>query len=120
MEVSALPEKYRRMDMDYRCSIGQDSHAFSDNYDKPLILGGVVFEGRSLRANSDGDVVLHALTNAVSGITGVNILGSYADKMCNQGITDSKQYLYESLKYLKHEITHVSFSIECKTPKNFT
>ena len=54
--------------MDYKCSIGQDSHAFSDNDNKPLILGGVIFEGKALRANSDGDVVLHSLTNAISGI----------------------------------------------------
>ena len=37
--------------------------------------------------------------------------------MCKNGITDSKQYLLEALKYLKHDITHVSFTIECKTPK---
>ncbi|MFR3992059.1 MAG: 2-C-methyl-D-erythritol 2,4-cyclodiphosphate synthase [Angelakisella sp.] len=30
-----------------------------------------------LLANSDGDVVLHAITNAVSGITGRNILGRW-------------------------------------------
>jgi len=67
-----------------KASIGQDSHKFEvDNVDKPLILGGVIFEGEpGMSANSDGDVVLHAITNAISGITCKNVLGEVADKMC--------------------------------------
>ena len=69
-------------------------------------------------ANSDGDVVLHAITNAISGITCVNILGKIADEMCNiKGIQNSEEYVKEALKYLKEEIIHISISIECKTPK---
>ena len=59
-----------------KAAIGQDSHRFEESLGKPLILGGVVFPGEpGLLANSDGDVVLHAINNAVSGITGLNILG---------------------------------------------
>lgn len=102
-----------------KVSIGQDSHRFDiKNDDKKLILGGVCFEGPPLEGNSDSDVVLHALTNAVSGITCVNILGDIADNMCfNYGITDSREYLKEALKYFKGSILHVSFSIECAVPK---
>jgi len=62
---------------------------------------------------------LHAVTNAVSGITGVNILGAVGDKLClEQGITDSRVYLQESLKYLVGwRICHLSCSIECQKPK---
>ena len=71
-----------------------------------------------LQANSDGDVMLHALTNAISGITCVNILGKIADELCQQGITDSHVYLEKALESLGDwTISHVSFSIECKTPK---
>lgn len=102
-----------------KVSIGQDSHRFDfDNKDKKLVLGGLVMEGTPLSGNSDADVVLHALTNAVSGITGVNILGATADKMClEEGITDSSEYLREALKHLKGTISHVSFSLECSMPK---
>ena len=59
-----------------KAAIGQDSHRFEETPGKPLILGGVVFPGETgLLANSDGDVVLHAITNAVSGITGRNTCG---------------------------------------------
>ena len=102
-----------------KCAIGQDSHRFDlENINKKLILGGIVFEGYpGLLGNSDADVVLHAITNAISGITCKNILGEVADKLCKEGITDSQEYLKEALKYLSEKIVHLSISIECKTPK---
>lgn len=106
-----------------KVGIGQDSHRFDfNNEKKKLVLGGVVFEGcPPLDGNSDADVVLHSITNAVSGITCVNILGEISDELClNQGITDSRVYLKEALKYLyanESKIVHISISIECKTPK---
>ena len=103
-------------------AIGQDSHRFeSDGSRKPLVLGGVTIPGcPGLSGNSDADVVLHALTNAVSGISGVNILGKISDDICiKQGITDSRAYLEKALETLaadKWELTHVSISVEAKRP----
>ena len=102
-----------------RVAIGQDSHRINyDNTEKKLILAGVEFEENfSILANSDGDVVMHAITNAVSGVTCKNILGKVSDDMCKSGITDSEEYLKEALKYLDGRILHLSISIECKVPK---
>ncbi len=102
-----------------KVAIGQDSHKFDFlNKNKPLVLGGIIFEGAyPVVANSDGDVVLHAITNAISGITCKNILGKVSDDMCSKGIKNSEKYLEEALKYLKNKITHLSISIECKNPK---
>lgn len=102
-----------------KVAIGQDSHRIDyENPVKKLMLAGVEFqEDFSLVANSDGDVVLHALTNAVSGITGQNILGKVADEMCQKGILNSEMYLKEALQYLEEKIVHVSISIEAKVPK---
>ena len=105
------------------CALGQDSHRFEEEKDKPLVLGGVLIEGeRGLKANSDGDVLLHALTNAVSGVTGRNILGPVADALCRAGETDSRTYLREALNDLERlggRILHVSFSVEAKRPRLF-
>ncbi len=107
--------------MRVKTGLGQDSHPFdTENNEKSLVLGGIVFPwGRPLQGNSDADVVLHALTNAISGVTGVNILGKISDELClQQGITDSRVYVQEALKYLgKWQICHISLSIECKIPK---
>ena len=47
--------------METLSAVGQDSHRFTEE-EKPLYLGGVLFEGcRGLAANSDGDVVLLSL-----------------------------------------------------------
>ena len=101
-----------------KVAIGQDSHKLKYGNEKKLILGGIEFEEDCyLEGNSDADVVLHAITNAISGITCKNIIGKSADEMCKNCITDSEEYLKEALKYLENKIIHLSISIECKVPK---
>ena len=105
----------------YISTIGQDSHAFGESKeDCSIKLCGIDIPfDREFSANSDGDVALHAITNAISGYTGVNILGGAADKLClEQGIKDSTVYLEEALKYMNGaEIIHCSMTIECLRPK---
>ena len=105
--------------MKIRSGLGQDSHRFEENFEKPCIIGGVLFENhKGLQGNSDADIVLHAITNAISGVTCVNILGKISDQMCQSGISDSSEYLKIALTHLgKQKISHVSVSIECLTPK---
>ena len=104
-------------------AIGQDSHAFREEGGpgkgaRPLVLGGLMIEGgQPLEGNSDADVVLHALTNALSGLTGQRVLGAAADALCQKGIVDSRAYVRLALASLEGmELTHLSFSIEAKRP----
>ncbi len=109
--------------MPFRVGLGQDSHRFSHVHEKrPLMLGGIRIQGHlGLKGNSDADVILHSLFNAIAQIISWKSLGSHADKMCKEkGITDSKEYLKAPLKRLKkmdYEITTVGVTIECKKPK---
>ena len=102
-------------------TIGQDSHRFgSPSGDTLIRLGGIDIPfDKPIEANSDGDVVFHAITNAISGFTGVNILGGEADKIClEKGIKDSSVYLEKALGYLTDgKIIHCSITIECLRPK---
>jgi 2-C-methyl-D-erythritol 2,4-cyclodiphosphate synthase len=60
--------------MSYRVGIGLDAHAFSE--DAPLVLGGVDFPGEpGLAGHSDGDVVAHALIDAILGAAGLGDIG---------------------------------------------
>lgn len=107
--------------MTVRSGIGQDSHRFlpSDST-KPCVVGGLIFDDApGFNANSDGDVVLHAICNAISSLTGVLILGNIADDLClKDGITDSEIYLAEAMKSLgEQRVTHVAVTIEGKKPK---
>jgi 2-C-methyl-D-erythritol 2,4-cyclodiphosphate synthase len=102
-----------------RTGLGQDSHRFEAKLGKPLKLAGVVFEGeKGLEGNSDADVVLHALANAISSVTGRNVMGAVSDALCEAGITDSGAYVKEALKSLHQvRLTHVAVSLEGKTPQ---
>jgi 2-C-methyl-D-erythritol 2,4-cyclodiphosphate synthase len=57
-----------------RVGVGVDAHAFSD--EAALVLGGVDFPGeRGLAGHSDGDVVAHALIDAILGAAGLGDIG---------------------------------------------
>jgi 2-C-methyl-D-erythritol 2,4-cyclodiphosphate synthase len=61
--------------MSLRVGIGVDAHAFEDG--APLVLGGVEFDSpRGLAGHSDGDVITHALIDAVLGAAGLGDIGS--------------------------------------------
>ena len=61
--------------MSLRVGIGVDAHRFEDGV--PLVLGGVGFESpRGLAGHSDGDVITHALIDAVLGAAGLGDIGS--------------------------------------------
>jgi 2-C-methyl-D-erythritol 2,4-cyclodiphosphate synthase len=58
-----------------RVGIGVDAHALVEGV--PLVLGGVELESdRGLAGHSDGDVVAHALIDAVLGAAGMGDIGS--------------------------------------------
>lgn len=107
--------------MPVRTGIGQDSHRFlTSDTTKLCIIAGLIFDDvPGFNANSDGDVVFHAICNAISSLTGILILGAIADDLClKDGITDSEVYLREAMKTLgAQKVTHVAISIEAKKPK---
>ena len=60
---------------DLRVGTGVDAHAFEPGI--PLVLGGVRIEHPSgLAGHSDGDVVAHALVDAVLGAAGLGDIGT--------------------------------------------
>jgi len=62
--------------MSMRIGYGYDSHAFRDGV--PLVLGGVLLEHpRGLAGHSDGDVLLHAITDALLGSVAAGDIGSF-------------------------------------------
>ena len=102
-----------------RVGIGQDSHRFAKGK-KPLVLGGVKLgEGGGFDGNSDSDVILHSLCNALSGAIGGDSLSIWSDDMCKVGISDSKKYveqIFEVLLSKKFKVSNVAVSVEGKKP----
>jgi len=59
----------------YRVGIGVDAHALEEGV--PLVLGGVAIDHpRGLAGHSDGDVLAHALIDALLGAAGLGDIGS--------------------------------------------
>jgi 2-C-methyl-D-erythritol 2,4-cyclodiphosphate synthase len=58
-----------------RIGLGVDAHAFADGI--PLVLAGIQFdEDRGLAGHSDGDVVTHALIDALLGAASLGDIGT--------------------------------------------
>src|SRR3954453_13202661 len=62
--------------MDTRIGFGWDSHAFKA--DVPLRIGGMTIKHpEGLAGHSDGDVLLHALTDALLGAVAAGDIGTF-------------------------------------------
>jgi 2-C-methyl-D-erythritol 2,4-cyclodiphosphate synthase len=58
-----------------RVGLGADAHALVEGV--PLVLGGVELDsGRGLAGHSDGDVIAHALIDAILGAAGLGDIGT--------------------------------------------
>ena len=61
---------------DFRVGFGYDSHRFAP--ERPLVIGGVVIPYElGLAAHSDGDVLIHAVCDALLGAAGLRDIGTY-------------------------------------------
>jgi 2-C-methyl-D-erythritol 2,4-cyclodiphosphate synthase len=58
-----------------RVGLGVDAHTFAEGV--PLVLGGLELDSpRGLAGHSDGDVIAHALIDAILGAAGLGDIGS--------------------------------------------
>ncbi len=105
-----------------RVGQGFDIHRFSDDPDRPLVLGGVVFEGsRGLHGHSDADAAAHAVTDALLGAAGLGDIGEHFPD------TDPQWKGADSLVLLRHaaalvreagfQVGNVDCSVVCEAPK---
>ena len=85
---------------DLRIGLGIDAHALADGI--PLVLGGIAIEHpRGLVGHSDGDVIAHALTDALLGAAGLGDIGALFP-------SDDEQYAgADSLVLLAEAYRHV-------------
>jgi 2-C-methyl-D-erythritol 2,4-cyclodiphosphate synthase len=103
-----------------RIGQGIDVHAFQDG--GTLVLGGVTIPyERSLEAHSDGDVVLHALCDALLGAAGLGDIGRHfpPDDAAYENI-DSRVLLRNTVALLSGRqlsIANADITIVAEVPK---
>ncbi|HEY7627800.1 MAG TPA: 2-C-methyl-D-erythritol 2,4-cyclodiphosphate synthase [Ilumatobacteraceae bacterium] len=105
-----------------RVGQGFDVHRFSDDADRPLVLGGVVFEGHpGLHGHSDADAIAHAVADALLGAAGLGDIGELFPD------TDPRWEGANSIELLEHVVAlvrgegwtigNVDCSVVCEIPK---
>jgi 2-C-methyl-D-erythritol 2,4-cyclodiphosphate synthase len=106
--------------MNYRIGNGFDAHRFKPGV--PLVLGGVhISHDKGLEAHSDGDVVLHALCDAILGALAKGDIGQHfpdTDKQY-QGI-DSRilvRSVYELMSASGYRIVNADVTVIAQAPK---
>lgn len=87
--------------MNIRIGLGFDSHQFEEG--KPLRLGGVHIDfPMGLKGHSDGDVLLHSITDAILGALGEPDLGQlFSDRDQRWRGADSRLFLQEALRRMR-------------------
>ncbi|HVT77091.1 MAG TPA: 2-C-methyl-D-erythritol 2,4-cyclodiphosphate synthase, partial [Acidimicrobiales bacterium] len=61
-----------------RVGLGYDVHRFSDDPQRPFVLGGVTFDGApGLVGHSDADAAAHAIADALLGAAGLGDIGQH-------------------------------------------
>ncbi|MCU1283766.1 MAG: 2-C-methyl-D-erythritol 2,4-cyclodiphosphate synthase [Acidobacteriales bacterium] len=103
-----------------RIGFGWDSHEFKQGV--PLMIGGVKLpHDKGLSGHSDGDVLLHAITDALLGAVAAGDIGSYfppSDPKWKGA--DSAIFLLEALKQVKakgYRIENVDSTLILDSPK---
>lgn len=103
-----------------RIGHGFDIHRFEDG--KKLILGGVnIPHPQGMKAHSDGDVVLHALCDAMLGAAGLGDIGRhFSDKDPQFSNMDSRIFVQRTLEMLKIRhlaVGNIDITVIAEAPK---
>jgi len=103
-----------------RTGIGYDSHRFAAGI--PLRLGGITIEhSHGLQGHSDGDAVLHAVTDALLGAAALGDIGGFfPDTDPRWKGADSATFVkgaVEALGGLRLAITNVDVTVITEAPK---
>ena len=103
-----------------RIGHGYDVHAFGGN--KPLVLGGVnIGDHIGLVAHSDGDVILHAICDAILGAAALGDIGyHFPDTSSDFEGVDSRNLLRQVFKLVENKsltINNLDITIVAQTPR---
>jgi 2-C-methyl-D-erythritol 2,4-cyclodiphosphate synthase len=105
---------------EYRTGIGTDLHRFGP--DKPLVLGGIeVPYALGLISHSDGDVVLHAVIDALLGAAAMGDIGTlFPDTNEQFKDADSRKFVAivrELLAEKKWEVVNIDLTVHAEQPR---
>ena len=104
-----------------RIGFGYDSHVFTDAA-KPLVLGGVLIpDSPGLKAHSDGDVLIHAVIDALFGAAALGDIGSqFPETDAAWKGADSALLLETAMAEVRaagHQLGNLDITVICERPR---
>ena len=117
-----LPSPFGRLFLrsDMRIGQGYDVHVFGEG--DHVVLGGVrIAHTRGIVAHSDGDVVIHAVCDAILGALALGDIGRHFspdDERWRNA--DSRDFLRHCVKLMRdrgHRLGNVDVTVICERPK---
>lgn len=106
--------------MNIRTGLGFDVHAFEEG-DYVMLNGVKIPFNKGLKAHSDGDVALHAITDAILGAIGERDIGvHFSDKDPKNKNMDSSLVVKHALNLMQkqnYKISNLDIIIVCEKPK---
>ncbi len=104
----------------YRIGLGTDLHRLVKG--RKLIIGGITIPfNKGELAHSDGDVLLHAITDAILGASGLGDIGSFFPPEDKQWKNADSAFLlksiYEKVKAAGWRIENIDCVIQLEQPK---
>tara|TARA_Y100001935_G_scaffold200528_1_gene168868 strand:+ start:317 stop:1471 length:1155 start_codon:yes stop_codon:yes gene_type:complete len=120
LKITYAEDIYQNIENDYRIGRGIDFHKLEPG--EGITLGGVFIDcNLSIVAHSDGDIVLHAISDALLGAGGLRDIGYYfPDTDIKNKDLSSVKILEESLNLLQQKNLqphNIDFVIVCEQPK---
>jgi 2-C-methyl-D-erythritol 2,4-cyclodiphosphate synthase len=112
--------------LDHRIGHGYDLHRLDapppEGAGQPFVLGGVAIEhDRGPVGHSDGDALLHAVTDALLGALGEPDIGQlFADTDPRWHQAESAQFLAEAVRRMAtsgYEVGNIDCTVICERPK---
>lgn len=113
------------MAQDLRVGHGYDLHrleAIGPGGGRPLVIGGVWFEhDRGPVGHSDGDVLLHAITDAVLGAVALPDIGQLFPNTSAENVgRDSAEFVAEAVRLVRergYEVVNLDATVVLERPK---
>ena len=120
LKITHVEDIPLNLDIDYRVGRGVDFHKFEPG--KGITLGNVFIDcNLSIVAHSDGDIVLHAISDALLGAAGLRDIGYYfPDTNSKNKDLSSVKIISKSLSLLKQmnlKPRNIDFVVVCEQPK---
>ena len=113
--------RLRNMDGGVRCGFGIDTHAFGKEQDYIVLAGIKIPSASGLIAHSDGDVLVHAVMDALLSAAGLKDIGHYfPDTDERWKGASSMTMLAQVVKMLKgmgYGVENISVAIQAEKPR---